>query len=144
MRIVSFLLIVIFLSGCSANYYLKRSQKLERRAIEMGAKVTVDTVYVDRQVIVPESHTDTLVSWLENTDTIYITKDRIVTKVKINPIEKTVYVDAKCLPDTVLLRVPVEVIKKIETSAGIGKYAIYGFILLFVIGLIVGASMFKK
>jgi hypothetical protein len=58
----SLVIAILFLfCSCSANYYLKRSQKLERRAIEMGAKVTVDTVYVDRQVIVPERSFDTVV-----------------------------------------------------------------------------------
>lgn len=110
------LLIPFLLCNCSANYYLKRSQKLERKAIEMGAKVTIDTIYVDRQVIVPERSFDTVVQNVNFHDTIFVTKDNVVTKIKINEREKTVYVNTVCPPDTVLLRVPVEVIKKIETD----------------------------
>jgi hypothetical protein len=121
----SLVIAILFLfCSCSANYYLKRSQKLERRAIEMGAKVTVDTVYVDRQVIVPERSFDTVVQSVNFHDTIFVTKDNVVTKIKINEREKTVYVNTVCPPDTVLLRVPVEVIKKIETDGKGGLWKI--------------------
>jgi hypothetical protein len=111
--------ILFLLSSCSANYYLKRSQKLERKAIEMGAKVTVDTIYVDRQVIVPERSFDTVVQNVNFHDTIFVSRDNVVTKIKINEREKTVYVNTVCPPDTVRLRIPVEVIKKIETNGGV-------------------------
>jgi len=133
-----FLSILFLLSSCSANYYLKRSQKLERRAIEMGAKITVDTVYVDRQVIVPERHFDTLVQNVNFTDTIFVTKDNVVTKIKINEREKTVYVNTVCPPDTVRLRIPVEVIKKIETGHN------YNWVIILIVAAVGAVLLLKR
>lgn len=140
MRNSIFLSILFLLSSCSANYYLKRSQKLERKAIEMGAKVTIDTVYVDRQIITPERHIDTVVQNVNFTDTIFVTKDNVVTKIKINEREKTVYVNTVCPPDTVVLRVPVEVVKKIETDV---KPSIL-WILIIIVGVVAVVSFVRK
>jgi hypothetical protein len=140
MRNSIFLSILFLLSSCSANYYLKRSQKLERRAIEMGANVTHDTVYVDRQVIVPERHFDTLVQNVNFTDTIFVTKDNVVTKIKINEREKTVYVNTVCPPDTVRLRIPVEVIKNIET----GNNSLLWILVAIVAGVAIISFIYRK
>lgn len=99
----------------------------------MGAKVTVDTIYVERQIITPERHIDTVVQNVNFTDTIFVTKDNVVTKIKINELEKTVYVNTVCPPDTIVLRVPVEVIKKIDTK-GSSKSVWLGRLIGFVIG----------
>ena len=89
-------------------------QALLKRAIERGAKVTIDTVYRDIAVIVPEVRHDSIFTSLPG-DTVTITKDRLQVKYVKLAGEK-VYIEGICLPDTVRVEVPVAVTTTIEAG----------------------------
>jgi hypothetical protein len=116
MKYVIIILALVF-SSCGPNYYLKRSQRLERKAILMGAEVKQDTVYKSVEVITPSVKLDTLVQQVNFRDTIYVTKDKIVTKIKVNTKTNTVYESVKCPSDTVKIKVPIYIKKTIKTTS---------------------------
>src|SRR5690349_17145665 len=70
----------LFLTSCSPAGKLKRAQKLIDKAEQAGAKWSVDTVYITKEVIVPERVLDTLVRYVNLTDTITVTENNVVTK----------------------------------------------------------------
>jgi hypothetical protein len=130
--------ILFMLCSCGPNYYLKRSQQLERKAIIMGAIVTKDTVYKNVEVITPVHHIDTVLNDVNFSDTIIVYKDRILTKIKVNTKTNTIYEKVKCPSDTVIKRVPVTVEKLIKTESGIRWWWLLialgiGFVLCFIV-----------
>jgi len=110
------LISVVVLSGCGAPNLLSRADKLTKRAIEKGAKIQADTVFVDRTVIVPKIEIDTVVTNVNFRDTIVVNKDNVITKIKINDVLRTVYVNTICKADTIRIKVPVTVSKIIKAG----------------------------
>src|SRR6478609_8608338 len=110
--------LLLGLLGCSSpSSLLKKAERLTQRAIEKGAQVSADTVYVDK-VVITEKHVLDSNVWFRNlTDTITVEKEKVVTKVRINTIKRTVYIHTECKPDTLIVRVPVEIVKEIKAGA---------------------------
>lgn len=127
------LAIILLLSSCGPSYYLKKAERALKKAEQLGADISADTVYVDREIIVPETHFDTVLTEVNFRDTITVTKDRVVTRVKVNTVEKKIFVETECPPDTLKIRVPVTVTK--EISAG---YSLWEMIILAIVCLLVG------
>lgn len=117
---------LVILTSCGASYYLKRAEVNIRKAEQLGAKVTQDTVY--KTVEVPEVKIDTLVEKVNFLDTIYVTKNRVVTKVKIDVKDSTVYVETKCPP--VKLEVPVAVNRDIKAGYTLFNVITYSLLAL--------------
>jgi cytochrome oxidase assembly protein ShyY1 len=128
------ILIAILITSCSPNRLLKRAERLTNKAIQKGAIVQSDTIFTDRTILIPEHHTDTLIQVKTFRDTIRLENERIKWKIKVN--EKTIFVDAKCKADTVIIRVPVEVTRTVKpnrnTFAIIVWSALGGMLLLIV------------
>ena len=133
-----YIAILLSLTSCGANYYLKKAERALKKAEQLGAVVTSDTVYVDRTITVPEFRTDTLIMAMNFNDTIRIENERIKWKVKVNTVEKKVFVEAACKPVIKTINVPVEVIK--ETKAGFSLQDLIGLV---IIALIVGGVLAK-
>lgn len=106
---IALVAISAWMTGCAdkATRQLRRAERLIKKAEQNGAVWKTDTVFLDKEVITEKLVTDTLTEF--TTDTIRITKDRIVTVVKVSP--KTIYVRSECLPDTIRIKVPVTVTK---------------------------------
>lgn len=62
--------------------------------------LTIDTVVIKDTITlyVPEVHTDTIVTLKELTDTVTLTKERVMVKAWYVPKEKKVYIQGKCDP----------------------------------------------
>lgn len=88
-------LAAVILVSCSPNAKLRRAKRLISEAEAAGVNWRADTVFKTVTVEIPAVRVDTVVRVQEWRDTIVITKDRIITKVKVNPVEKTVYVETK-------------------------------------------------
>lgn len=110
------ILLIITLTSCSdkATRQLRRSKKLEEKAIANGAKVTADTVIKEVAITIPEVKTDTVFQ-SEPGDTVRIEKERLKIKY-VNLPKDSVYIYGECAADTVVKRIPVAVTRKI--SAG--------------------------
>jgi len=143
-----YIILAVVLLGCSPNYYLKKAgpnyylkkaERATRKAIELGAKVRVDTVYKEVQLFIPETKHDTIVKYKTLKDTIRIETEKVKWKIKVNEVEKTVYVDGTIKRDTVKVNVPVQVFKTISSGISMGKLITWsivsavlgGFILFF-------------
>lgn len=107
-----FITFLIFLGvSCSPVKRAQRHVRLAHEHIEKAKKLdpkiefqtVVDTVQVP--VITEHVKTDTLFVPTEK-DTVYISKDRLRIKYVDLPGD-TVYIEGECLPDTVLVEVPV-------------------------------------
>lgn len=107
-----YLFILLALTSCGsldrANRKLKKAERLIESAIQLGAEVKRDTVWVTKEVIVPEVKTDTVVELVgfNLQDTIFIERERLKVKVKLDTLFKEIFVEAKCQPDTVKIEVP--------------------------------------
>lgn len=100
MSYIKYVLIAIILTGCGARFHIQR-------AINKGAQVTTDTTWTTlKSPGVKVKFEPKLLNWR---DTVYFTKDSVITKVKIRTDYKdtTIYVETKC-PD-VKKRIPVQV-----------------------------------
>lgn len=133
-----YITILLLFTSCGANHYLKKSERALKKAIELGAEVKNDTVYTDRTFFIPQVRIDTLITAMNFTDTIRMETERIKWKVKVNTVEKEVFVDVACKPVIKTIQVPVEVIK--EYSAGISVGEGIGLV---IIALIIGAVLSK-
>lgn len=119
------MVILWILTSCGPAYHLKKAK-------EKGAEVTTDTLYQDVQVFVPIVEKDTVFRSMPG-DTVTITKDRL--QMKYVQIQGgTVYLQGKCLPDTIKVNVPYAVTTTIK--AGYTGWKLVGMILF---GLVVGA-----
>lgn len=119
------MVILWILTSCGPAYHLKKAK-------EKGAEVTTDTIYQDVKVFIPLVKLDTVFRSMPG-DTVTIVKDRL--QMKYVQIQGgTVYLQGKCLPDTVKVKVPYAVTTTIK--AGYTGWKLAGMILF---GLVVGA-----
>jgi hypothetical protein len=89
--------LVILLTGCSANWHLKRAISKDPTILTQGVVIerVVDTI----EVITPELRVDTLHRFSRDTVTTYV--DRVKIRTKVDTVNKTVYVDVVCPGDTI-------------------------------------------
>lgn len=129
---MKYLVIILFtLSSCGASYHLKQSERHLRKAIEKGAEVADDTVYVTKEIIIPEVKLDTVFK-AQQKDTVFLTKDKLKIKYVKLPGD-SVFIQGECEPDTVKIEIPVEINR--EISAG---YSIWKLIMFSLIALVIG------
>lgn len=102
------LLIVLIFTGCSAQWHLKK-------ALQKGAFVKSDTIYVDKIVYTKEVKTDTVFTSLVG-DTIRIEKEKLRIKYVRLPGD-SVYIEGKCVSDTIRIKIPIKVTREITVPA---------------------------
>jgi hypothetical protein len=129
------ILILVLLTSCGPAWHLKQARKHELKAIAKGAEVKTDTIYITKEVIVPEIKFDTVLRQVNFNDTIVVEKEKVITRVKVNTVTKEIYVETKCPADTVKIEVPVTIKKEIKVKGGI-KW--WWLIIAAAAGLIVG------
>jgi len=131
------LAIILLLTACGPASNLRRAEKLIKKAEEQGAVWSSDTVWVERQVFVPEIRVDTtFIS--QPGDTVTLIKDRLQVKY-VRLRGDTVFLEAACLPDTVKVSVPVVVNKEIVVHGRLRWYHLVGWSLLaLILGVIAG------
>jgi len=137
------ILIIVLGTSCSPSNQLRRAERLIRKAEAKGAQwsnVSVtDTVWRVDTVRITGGRFDTLVKY--STDTITVTKDKVVTKIKITP-GKTVYVETKCPDKVVIKRVPYTVTKTTTKTIKAG-YSLFQIIGGIIFGIVLGALLGK-
>lgn len=137
MRYLSYILLVIFFTGCAsnkANRKLKRAERLTQQAIELGAKVTPDTVYKKIPVFINSVRVDSIFV-TQAGDTVRLEIDRLKIKFVDLPGD-SVFIEGKCDSLTVIKEVPIMVTKEIKT--GLRTLVVVQWSLL---ALIVGAVL---
>lgn len=134
----------IALLSCGPTQQLRRAERLISKAESKGAVWKIDTVYKETSFTITGVETDTIFVPHEG-DTVIIEKERLSVKFVDLPGEK-VYIEGKCLPDTVIMSVPYQVTKTIQAGKSIWNYT-HWFAILFVFGLFCGAiilAIFKR
>lgn len=104
---------VLLFAQCGPKWHLKRAQRHEKIALQKGAEIKTDTVYATVGLPTPEIRVDTVFRDVTFLDTLIVTKENVVTRVKVNPVLRTVYVTTTVKPDTIKIQVPVKVEKVI-------------------------------
>lgn len=132
------IIISLLCISCGPTFYLKKAERAIKKAEQLGAVIQHDTVYTDRTYFIPEYKTDTVIKVQSFTDTIRIENERVKWKIKINTVEKEVFVEAKCKADTVIIRTPIEVIRKINSG-----YSLWDMIILCIVVFVVGVVLSK-
>lgn len=130
---MKYILIVIVFCSCSSASKLRRAEKLIKQAEEMGATWTVDTVTVEIPYAVPEIHVKEVHHALPG-DTVRINKDRLQIKY-VRLKGDSVFIEGKCKSDTVMVEVPVTIVKTIKAKQG---FSLWQLIVLALIAVIFG------
>src|SRR5688500_10348714 len=113
--ITTYLLIALILSSCGVNYHLRKAQRHIKKAELKGAIINRDTVFKTLTVYTPKIEFDTVLRQVNFRDTITVEKDKVITRLKIDTIQRTVWLSTDRPPDTVIVRVPVSVETNIKT-----------------------------
>jgi hypothetical protein len=103
--LVIFAIVVsLWLSGCGANYHVKRAEKHMQKARIKDPEVSfVDTVYKTVVDTIESVSVDT--SFFYDVDTVLIEKDRL--KLRYVKVDSLVYLDAEC--DTLIREIEIPV-----------------------------------
>lgn len=136
---ILFILLLISLSGCGPKFHLRQAKKHIFKAESLGAKWQTDTVYVNTRVPLPEIRQDSIIISKPG-DTVVISKDRLLVKY-VRLQGDTVFIDAACLPDTVLVNVPVTVTKVIEDPH---KTPWWWWLIVLAVGFVVGVFVQRR
>ena len=128
------LIIISFLTSCSAQLHFKKAVQKDPTIIEKDTLVVVDTV-----VSPPVAITDTVT--LKQHDTITLVKDRL--KVQLVKVNDTVTIDAVCDSDTIIsiVEVPYEKITYVEKESPMQVVQRW---LLYAVFLFIGYKVISK
>lgn len=147
MKAVVYLLLVIVMTSCSANWHLKKSKYHELKAIAKGAQVNVDTVYEERRFKFPAVEVKFEPKLVGDADKyktpIILKKDSIRVEIRwrkgVDRID-TLLVDAKCPEQDTVIRTPVSVERELSPKRiNLGLVFLVGFI----VGIIVVVLLTK-
>jgi hypothetical protein len=106
----------LVIASCSPQAKLRRAQRLIQQAENSGLVWKSDTVFQEIKVVVPETHFDTVLRQVNFRDTIVVTRDKVVTRVKINTVSRDVFVETKCPEKIVIKKVPYTVTREIQVG----------------------------
>lgn len=136
-RYISIILMLVLSSCFSAQSKLRRAKRLIAQAEAAGLEWKSDTVFTTITVEVPTVKIDTLVTVQNWRDTITVTRDRVTTRVVVNPVTKTVYIASKCDSVVITKRVPYTVTREIHVGDSFWRK--FGrSVLWLILGLVVG------
>jgi hypothetical protein len=110
------LLIMVLISGCTPQAKLRRAKRLIAQAEASGLEWKSDTVFTTITLEVPTVKIDTVVTVQNWRDTITVTRDRVTTRVVVNPVARTVYIASKCDSVVVIRKVPHTVTREIRVG----------------------------
>lgn len=109
-----YLILLFLLSSCGPTFYLKKAERALKKAEQLGANVTSDTIYTERTVIRTEKRVDSIFTSRQG-DTIRIYKDRVQVKY-VRLKGDSVFIEGKCLSDTVKIEVSTTINRCIESG----------------------------
>lgn len=123
----------LVIASCSPSSKLRRAKRLIAQAEASGLSWKSDTVFTTVTLEVPIVKIDTVVTVHNWRDTITVTRDRVTTRVVVNPIEKRVYISSKCDSAVVIKKVPFQVYRDIKVG-----YSKVGLAWRMILALVVG------
>lgn len=125
----TFLILTVgLLVSCGPAYHLRKAKKHLGIAESLGARVHADTLYKELMVAVPEIRVDTIVRNVDFYDTIVITKEGIITKIKVDCTQQTAAISTICPERIKYVKVPYTITKSITAPVNIWKYVAIGIL----------------
>lgn len=115
-RAALYLIAACLLIGCGPEAKLRKAKRLIHQAESAGLEWKSDTVFRDVEVKVPEIKFDTVLRQVNFRDTLVVTKDKVTTRVKVNTVEKQIFVETKCPEKVVIKKVPYTVTREIKVG----------------------------
>ena len=97
MRALILIISAAILSGCSADWHLRKAIAKDPSILIEGRVIEYRTDTIE--VVLPELRVDTVHRWSVDTVTTYV--DRVRIRTKVDTVQRTVYVDVTCPADTV-------------------------------------------
>jgi len=140
MNKATILTLLFLLSGCSANWHLKRSERHKLIAIQKGALIQHDTVWTEKEVITKLIEKDTVFTSLQG-DTVYIQKEHLKIKYVKIPGD-SVFIEGACVPDTLKILVPTTVTEVVHAEKNWMNRWIIWLLIGFAIGILL--ALFLK
>ena len=137
---MKYLILLILLTSCNANFYLKKAERALKKAEQLGAKTRIDTIYSERLVFVDSIRVDSIFT-AKAGDTVRIFKDRLSVKYVRLPGD-SVYIEGKCEADTVKINVPVSVVKEIKSGLSV-LVVVQWSVLALIIGVVLCKVFWK-
>jgi hypothetical protein len=137
MKKLIFIFLAFFIISCSPQ---KRLARLIKKYPELSLNDTIiyrDTFYTKN------IYADTIISFYNYIDTVYIKKEKL--EIKILPIkDNTIYVSGNCLPDTFYIekKIPIQKIKVVEKKENFWKSIFLAQMALFFL-IIILSIIFK-
>lgn len=107
---------LLLMASCSPESKLRRASRLIKKAEMSGVEWKSDTVFQTIVLTTPETHFDTVLKEVNFRDTIVVERDKVVTRVKINTIERQVFIETKCPEKIVIKKVPHTVTREIRVG----------------------------
>lgn len=129
-----YIIILLLLISCGPVAKLKRAERLIKKAEEMGAVWHTDTIVQEIKVPVPEI----VVQEIHHAplhDTVRIEKEKLKIKVVRIPGD-SIFVEGKCIADTIIKKVPVTITKTIKATGGLRWWWL---IVAAAVGMLLGA-----
>ncbi len=99
MNPIPIVITALLLTSCSANWHLKKAIAKAPSILTQG--VVIERVTDTITVVTPELQVDTIHAWSVDTVTTYV--DRVRIRTKVDTVQRTVFVDVICPPDTVFV-----------------------------------------
>lgn len=135
---MKYILIILILSGCGANHYLRKAKSNIAKAIERGADVKADTVFQVVEFTAPRLSFETTLTNPNWQDTLILRgKDSIQVKIFRVPATLTkpeiVYVAADCPEQTVEKEIPIGINQEISSG-----YSLWDMIITAVAFAVIG------
>lgn len=131
-----FLIVALLISGCGPQSKLRRAKRLIASAESSGAVWAVDSVFKTIEITVPQIDLDTVFRDVNFIDTLVLTKEKVITRVKVNTVTKEVFVKTTCPEQKKKVVVTHTVTKTIHAGA-----STWEIVKLFLIGFAAGVIL---
>lgn len=119
---ISFIALMLVVSGCSANWHMKRAIAKNPSIVDTSLVIKFDTTIITESV----EYRDTFVT--KSIDTIIINNGKSTTKIIRH--HDTIRVDQIIKGDTIIINNEIRVPQVIYKDAGKSNYLLYGVLLL--------------
>jgi hypothetical protein len=135
-----YIVLILLLSSCGANYHLRKASKHIDKAIALGANIKRDTILVHDTTYIPKVEYDTVYEHINLYDTIRFESKRTIVKTVYDTLHKRVYQKVIEKPDTIIKRIEVPCT---EVHAE-PPFPWWWLLITFIVGLVLGLYLQRR
>lgn len=135
-----YIVLIVLLSSCGANYHLRKARKHIDKAIALGADIKRDTILVHDTTYIPKVQYDTVYENINYHDTVRFESKRTIVKWKLDTVTKKLYLKVTEKPDTIVKRIEVPCT---EVHAE-PPFPWWWLLITFIVGLVLGLYLQRR